>query len=272
MERAVPSVKWKTTASAACIPRRDSTSPYSMAATVLPTASRIVCSLFSGLGGPIILGCSPLLACWLSIRAPFASCGRPLPSDTAHLTLAWPCPTRPGTLKRRRQGRYKLPATAYPNYRSLVGINLSAAPGTPGLRPALQELRLRDGLAVPPCRVDLPRYRVTNCRQQPAAPLAAVAPARSGLEGLYASFQGGSAHSSSPQVRVMCMGRPHVAQYVFSPPEASSWGSTNTISKGLLSSSGPKPHSGQGPAQPFSRRSTRPARPLNTATPPFRLL
>src|SRR5215210_4751041 len=72
MERAVPSVKWKTTASAACIPRRDSTSPYSMAATVLPTASRIVCSLGSGLGGPIILGCSPLLACWLSIRAPSA--------------------------------------------------------------------------------------------------------------------------------------------------------------------------------------------------------
>src|SRR5215212_927829 len=92
MERAVPSLKWKTTASAACIPRRDSTSPYSMAATVFPTASRIVCSLCSGLGGPIILGCSPLLACWLSIRAPSTSCGRPLPSDTAHLTLAWPCP------------------------------------------------------------------------------------------------------------------------------------------------------------------------------------
>src|SRR5829696_2367025 len=54
--------------------RRDSTSPYSMAATVLPTASRIVCSLSSGLGGPIILGCSPLLACWLSIPAPSASC------------------------------------------------------------------------------------------------------------------------------------------------------------------------------------------------------
>src|SRR5918994_7894324 len=70
MERAVPSLKWKTTASAACSPRRDSTSPYSMADTVFPTASRIVCSLFSGLGGPIILGCSPLLACWLSIRAP----------------------------------------------------------------------------------------------------------------------------------------------------------------------------------------------------------
>src|SRR5829696_7571206 len=44
-------------------PRRDSTSPYSMAATVLPTVSRIVCSLCSGVGGPIILGCSPLLAC-----------------------------------------------------------------------------------------------------------------------------------------------------------------------------------------------------------------
>src|SRR5688572_19674597 len=72
MERAVASLKWKTTASAACIPRRDSTSPYSMAATVLPTASRIVCSLCSGLGGPIILGCSPLLACWLFIRAPSA--------------------------------------------------------------------------------------------------------------------------------------------------------------------------------------------------------
>src|SRR5687767_6730498 len=92
MERAVPSLKWKTTASAACIPRRDSTSPYSMAATVLPTASRIVCSLCSGLGGPIILGCSPLLACWLSMGAPSASCGRPLPSDSAHLTLAWLCP------------------------------------------------------------------------------------------------------------------------------------------------------------------------------------
>src|SRR5215213_8591090 len=92
MERALPSLKWKTTASAACIPRRDSTSPYSMAATVLPTASRIVCSLCSGLGGPIILGCSPLLACWLSIRAPSASCGRPIPSDTAHLPLAWLCP------------------------------------------------------------------------------------------------------------------------------------------------------------------------------------
>src|SRR5215217_1462068 len=55
-------------------------------------------------GGPIILGCSPLLACWLSIRAPSASCGRPLPSDTAHLTLAWPCPTRPGAVKRRQVG------------------------------------------------------------------------------------------------------------------------------------------------------------------------
>src|SRR5215212_4337823 len=87
MERAESSVKWKTKASAACIPRRDSTSPYSMAATVLPTAPRIVCSLCSGLGGPIILGCSPLVACWLSIPAPLASCGRPLPSDTAHLTL-----------------------------------------------------------------------------------------------------------------------------------------------------------------------------------------
>src|SRR5215212_2674263 len=76
MESAVPSVKWKTTASAACIPRRDSTSPYSMAATALPTASRIVCSLLSGLGGPIILGCSPLLTYWLSILAPSASCGR----------------------------------------------------------------------------------------------------------------------------------------------------------------------------------------------------
>src|SRR5215216_1407004 len=92
MERAVPSVKWKTTASAACIPRRSSTSPYSTAATVFPTAARTVCSLSSGLGGPSILGCSPLLACWLSIRAPWASCGRPLPSDTAHLTLALPCP------------------------------------------------------------------------------------------------------------------------------------------------------------------------------------
>jgi len=50
MERALPSLKWKTTASPACIPRRDSTSPYSMAATVLPTASRIVCSLCSGVG------------------------------------------------------------------------------------------------------------------------------------------------------------------------------------------------------------------------------
>src|SRR5688572_33294737 len=70
MERAVASLKWKTTASAACIPPRDSTSPYSMAATVLPTASRTVCSLCSGLGGPIILGCSPLLTCSLSISAP----------------------------------------------------------------------------------------------------------------------------------------------------------------------------------------------------------
>src|SRR5215212_6593695 len=103
MERAVASLKWKTTASAACIPRRDSTSPYSMAATVFPTASRIVCSLCSGVGGPIILGCSPLLACWLSIRAPSASCRRPLPSDTAHLPLAWLCPP-----SWERQARYKL--------------------------------------------------------------------------------------------------------------------------------------------------------------------
>src|SRR5215208_6270256 len=65
-----------------------------MAATVFPTASRIVFSLGSGLGGPIILGCSPLLTCWLSIRAPSASCGRPLPSDTTHLTLMCP-PSRP---------------------------------------------------------------------------------------------------------------------------------------------------------------------------------
>src|SRR5215204_2019811 len=99
MERALPSLKWKTTASAACIPRRDSTSPYSMAATVFPTASRTVCSLSSGLGGPIILGCSPLLACWLSIRAPSASCGLPLPSDTAHLTLAWARLSHPGAVK-----------------------------------------------------------------------------------------------------------------------------------------------------------------------------
>src|SRR5215217_7760908 len=28
---------------------------------------------------------------WLSIHAPSTSCGRPLPSDTAHLTLAWLC-------------------------------------------------------------------------------------------------------------------------------------------------------------------------------------
>src|SRR5215218_2049156 len=103
MERAVASLKWKTTASAACIPRRDSTSPYSMAATVFPTASRIVCSLCSGVGGPIILGCSPLLAFWLSIRAPSASCGRPLPSDTARLILACLCPP-----SWERQARYKL--------------------------------------------------------------------------------------------------------------------------------------------------------------------
>src|SRR5215217_6326859 len=106
MERALPSLKWKTTASAACIPRRDSTSPYSMAATVFPTASRIVCSLCSGVGGPIILGCSPLLACWLSIRAPSASCGRPLPSDTAHILPLLGCVPRPRALK-RPQARYK---------------------------------------------------------------------------------------------------------------------------------------------------------------------
>src|SRR5918994_1579652 len=70
MERAVASLKWKTTASAACIPRRDSTSPYSMADTVFPTASRIVCSLCSGVGGPIILGCSPLLADDLYLPTP----------------------------------------------------------------------------------------------------------------------------------------------------------------------------------------------------------
>src|SRR5215204_1061606 len=132
MERAVPSVKWKTTASAACIPRRDSTSPYSMAATVFPTAPRTVCSFSSRLGGPIILGCSPLLACWLSIRAPSASCKRPPPPDTTHLTLAWPCPPPWG-----RQARYKLPEAAYLDYRRLVGVYLPAAPRAPLLRPAL---------------------------------------------------------------------------------------------------------------------------------------
>src|SRR5215203_2209969 len=109
MKSAVPSVKWKTTASAACMPRRASTSPYSMAATVLPTASRIVCSLFSGLVGPIILGCSPLLACWLSIRAPSAL------ADDLYLYLPTPRilrlhgPALPGLKAvKRRQACYKL--------------------------------------------------------------------------------------------------------------------------------------------------------------------
>src|SRR5215208_70338 len=106
MERSVPSLKWKTTASAACIPRRDSTSPYSIAATFFPTVSRIVCSLCSGVGGPIILGCSPLLPCWLSIHAPLTSCGRPLPSDTAHILPLLGCVPRPRAIK-RRQARYK---------------------------------------------------------------------------------------------------------------------------------------------------------------------
>src|SRR5918995_6905239 len=99
MERAVPSLKWKTTASAACIPRRDSTSPYSMAATVFPTASRIVCSLFSGLGGPIILGCSPLLACWLSIRAPSA------PADDLYLPTPRILPLHASTREREESER-----------------------------------------------------------------------------------------------------------------------------------------------------------------------
>src|SRR5215216_3944388 len=81
-------------------------------------------------GGPIILGCSPLLACWLSIRAPSASCGRPLPSDTAHLTLAWPLFSHPGAVK-RRQTRYKLPEPAQPDYRRL-SKTLTAGPPASG--------------------------------------------------------------------------------------------------------------------------------------------
>src|SRR5215208_5265491 len=88
-----------------------------------PTASRIVCSLCSGVGGPIILGCSPLLACWLSIRAPSASCGRPLPSDTPHLTLAWLCPP-----SWERQARYKLEEVAR-------WLRQLARYGVPGMRP-----------------------------------------------------------------------------------------------------------------------------------------
>src|SRR5215213_11804551 len=129
MERAVPSAKCKTMASAACIPRRASTAPYSMAATVFPTAWRIVSSLSSGLGGPIILGYSPLLACWLSIRAPSASCGRPLPSDTPHLTLAWSRLARPGAVKPRvAKPRYKLPVAAQSDCRRLVRHPKEAAP------------------------------------------------------------------------------------------------------------------------------------------------
>src|SRR5215203_611004 len=123
MERAVASLKWKTTASAACIPRRDSTSPYSMAAIVFPMAPRTVCSLCSGVGGPIILGCSPLLACWLSIHAPSASCGLSLPSDTAHLTLAWLCPP-----SWDRQARYKLEEV-------VRWLRQLARYGVPGMRP-----------------------------------------------------------------------------------------------------------------------------------------
>src|SRR5215217_7534915 len=74
-------------------------------------------------GGPIILGCSPLLACWLSIRAPSASCGRPLPSDTAHLTLAWLCPP-----SWERQARYKLEEVTR-------WLRQLARYGVPGMRP-----------------------------------------------------------------------------------------------------------------------------------------
>src|SRR5215210_8929539 len=162
MERAVPSLKWKTTASAACIPRRDSTSPYSMAATVLPTASRIVCRLCSGVGGPIILGCSPLLACWLSIRAPSTSCGRPLPSDTAHLTLAWPCPPSrdrqapSSSLQARGGGRWwgSLLVTVCP----VCGLRVASGPALRLRLPVSNQLFaavlvLREGLAAHPLNV-----------------------------------------------------------------------------------------------------------------------
>src|SRR5215213_2889604 len=160
MERAVPSVKWKTTASAACIPRRDSTSPYSMAATVFPTASRTVCSLCSGLGGPIILGCSPLLACWLSIRAPSASCGRPLPSDTAHLTLAWLCPPSwdrqapSSSLQARGGGWGSLLVTVCP----VCGLRVASGPALRLRLPLSNQLFaavlvLREGLAAHPLNV-----------------------------------------------------------------------------------------------------------------------
>src|SRR5919107_4960537 len=133
MESAVPSLKWKTTASAACIPRRDSTSPYSMAATVFPTAPRTICSLCSGLGGPIILGCSwgvlrywrvgcpsvllRLLADELYLPTPriLPLLGRvPRPEDVKHVT-SW---------RRRRDGCASLLVTMCP----VCGLRVVSGP------------------------------------------------------------------------------------------------------------------------------------------------
>src|SRR5215213_35602 len=184
MERAVPSVKWKTTASAACIPRRDWTSPYSMAATVFPTASRTVCSLCSGLGGPIILGCSPLLACWLSIRAPSASCGLPLPSDTAHLTLAWARLSHPGAVKL---------VTIYLWPPNLI-TGASPRPSRQVLRPADNDARLPTAGFAPLLLCLLDKDDLVGCGLvwvvRPAALRALAAPAGGLLKGGHAPLQG----------------------------------------------------------------------------------
>ena len=60
--------KVKTTASAACISARlDLSVLYGRYRFPDGLENRLQFVL--GVGGPIILGCSPLLACWLSIRA-----------------------------------------------------------------------------------------------------------------------------------------------------------------------------------------------------------
>src|SRR5829696_5790418 len=86
---------------------------------------------------------------------------------------------------KRRQARYKLPVLAQPDYRDLGRVQPPTAPRAPGLRPALDGLLLlRDGFAVPGGGVELARYRADDRDQQPAAPLAAPAPAGGGFEGL----------------------------------------------------------------------------------------
>src|SRR5215213_3687363 len=113
MERAVPSLKWKTTASAACIPGE--TGPLRTLWPLLfflrPRESSAVCAR----GWADYLGVFSATRLLAVHPCSFGSCERPLPSDTAHiLPLLGPAPPALEAVKRVTSWRGFIPLCVMP--------------------------------------------------------------------------------------------------------------------------------------------------------------